>query len=99
MATQNETKYWLDVFKKELYEEIIPWWLTFSIDNVHGGYFNCIHKDGSLYDTSKYVWLQGRQVWMFAKLYGDPSFEDQLFKKRNSNHCLTKLFDSLVFFN
>ena len=90
MATQNETQYWLDVFKKELYEEIIPWWLTFSIDNEHGGFFNCIHKDGSLYDTSKYVWLQGRQVWMFAKLYGDQSFEDNLFKKQNFDHCLTK---------
>ena len=90
MATQNETQYWLDVFKKELYEEIIPWWLTFSIDNEHGGFFNCIHKDGSLYDTSKYVWLQGRQVWMFAKLYGDQSFEDNLLKKQKSNHCLTK---------
>ena len=49
-----------------------------SIDTEEGGYFNCIHEDGSLYDTTKYVWLQGRQVWMFAKLYGDPSFNNDL---------------------
>lgn len=26
------------------------------------GFFNCIGRDGQIYDELKYVWLQGRQV-------------------------------------
>ena len=26
-------------------------------------------RDGSVFDTDKFVWLQGREVWMFAMLY------------------------------
>lgn len=26
------------------------------------GFFNCLGKDGKVYDELKYVWLQGRQV-------------------------------------
>lgn len=33
------------------------------------GYFNCISKEGKIYDTTKYGWLQGRQVYMLARLY------------------------------
>jgi hypothetical protein len=32
-------------------------------------------EDGSLYDSKKYVWLQGRQVWMFSKLFNGLSEE------------------------
>lgn len=27
--------------------------------------------DGQVYDSHKYGWLQGRQVWTLAKLYND----------------------------
>ena len=26
-------------------------------------------NDGSVYDTTKYGWLQGRQVWTYCQLY------------------------------
>ncbi|MDY2860131.1 MAG: AGE family epimerase/isomerase, partial [Candidatus Cryptobacteroides sp.] len=29
----------------------------------------CLNRDGSVYDTDKFIWLQGREVWMFAMLY------------------------------
>lgn len=29
------------------------------------GFFNCLGKDGKVYDELKYVWLQGRQVRAF----------------------------------
>ena len=37
------------------------------------GFLNCIAKDGTVYDTTKYGWLQGRQIWTYCKLY--TSFE------------------------
>ena len=41
-------------------------------DNLFGlfrGFFNCLTADGQVYDTTKYGWLQGRQVWMYCQLY------------------------------
>lgn len=55
--------------ENELLERVIPFWERHSVDRVHGGYYNCLDRDGSRYAGTKYVWLQGRQAWMFAKLY------------------------------
>ena len=68
MAALDSAKY-LAIFRQELFESVILLWLDHSIDTKHGGYFNCLDRDGSVYDTTKYLWLQGRMVWMFSYLY------------------------------
>lgn len=67
------------LFHEELYERVLPFWMKHSLDREHGGYFNCLDRDGAIYDTRKHVWLQGRQVWMLSKIHnthhaaGEPS--------------------------
>jgi N-acylglucosamine 2-epimerase len=56
-------------YETELLESVVPFWTRHSPDRANGGFWNCLDRDGSLYDTTKYGWLQGRQVWMLAKLY------------------------------
>ena len=56
-------------YKSELLDKVVPFWLEKSQDLEHGGYFTCLERDGEVYDTDKFVWLQGREVWMFATLY------------------------------
>lgn len=56
-------------YKSELLERVVPFWLEKSQDRAFGGYFTCLDRDGSVYDTDKFIWLQGREVWMFATLY------------------------------
>lgn len=56
-------------YETELREQVIPFWEQHSVDREHGGYYNCLDRDGSRYDTTKYSWLQGRQAWMFSVLY------------------------------
>jgi len=56
-------------YKKELFDSVIPFWLTHSQDNENGGYLTCLDRQGNVYDTDKFIWLQGRQVWMFSMLY------------------------------
>lgn len=58
-----------DKYAAALFERVIPFWERHSPDRTHGGYFNNLDRDGTVYDTTKHGWLQGRQVWMFAKLY------------------------------
>ncbi|XP_003454289.2 N-acylglucosamine 2-epimerase isoform X2 [Oreochromis niloticus] len=50
-------------------DNVVDFWLKYSHDRVHGGFFTCIGRDGNIYDELKYVWLQGRQVWMYCRLY------------------------------
>jgi len=58
-----------DQFEHELFERVLPFWERHSPDRVHGGYYNNLDRDGSIYDTTKHIWLLARQVWMFSKLY------------------------------
>jgi N-acylglucosamine 2-epimerase len=58
-------------YKKELFDSIIPFWLDKSQDLTYGGYFSCLDRVGNIYDTDKFVWLQGRQVWFFSMAYNN----------------------------
>ena len=56
-------------YKHELLDKVVPFWLEKSQDLEHGGYFTCLDREGNVFDTDKFIWLQGREVWMFATLY------------------------------
>jgi N-acylglucosamine 2-epimerase len=56
-------------YKSELLDNVIPFWENQSRDEEHGGYFTCLDRQGKVYDTDKFIWLQGRQVWMFSTLF------------------------------
>ena len=64
-------------YRRELLDNVLPFWLEHSQDNEYGGYFSCLDRDGSVYDTDKFVWLQGREVWMFAMLYNKFSKKEE----------------------
>jgi len=50
----------------ELKDRVIPFWLDHAMDHECGAYFTCLDRDGSVYDTEKYMWMQWRIVYMFA---------------------------------
>ncbi|XP_013382258.1 N-acylglucosamine 2-epimerase isoform X1 [Lingula anatina] len=52
-------------------DRCVAFWLKHSHDEEFGGFFACLGKDGKIYDDLKYGWLQGRQVWTYAKLYNE----------------------------
>ena len=56
-------------YKTELLDNVVPFWLHKSQDEMHGGYFTCLDRKADVFDTDKFVWLQGRQVWLFSMLY------------------------------
>lgn len=64
-----EYKQLADLYKKNLLEDVIPFWEQHSLDRKYGGYFTCLNRNGTVYDTDKFVWLQARQIWTFAMLY------------------------------
>ena len=59
----------IDRYENELTQDVIPFWQKNCVDEQFGGYFTMLDRDGSVYDTTKYMWMQWRIVYMFAELY------------------------------
>lgn len=68
VPTQSLNVY-ADLYRKELTDNILPFWLQHSKDKENGGFFTCLDRTGKVYDTDKFMWLQGRQVWCFSYMY------------------------------
>ena len=60
-----------NLYKDELLNNVMPFWLEKSQDTKYGGYFTCLDRTGNVFDTDKFIWLQGREVWMFSMLYNN----------------------------
>ncbi|MBD2440403.1 AGE family epimerase/isomerase [Nostoc sp. FACHB-110] len=66
-----------ELYQNALFHDVLPFWEQHSIDWEHGGYFTCLNRQGQVYDTDKFIWLQNRQVWTFSMLC------NQLEKREN----------------
>ncbi|GAB3647086.1 AGE family epimerase/isomerase [Echinicola sediminis] len=67
--TNNKLHHYGQQYRDALLNNIVPFWEQNSPDREHGGYFTCLDRSGKVFDTDKFVWLQGRQAWMFALLF------------------------------
>lgn len=57
------------LYRDELLDNVVPFWLNKSQDTQFGGYYTCLDRAGNVFDTDKFIWLQGREVWLFSMLY------------------------------
>ena len=65
----------LSVYRDGLLEDTIPFWMKNGMDREHGGIISSLNRDGSILDTDKAVWAQGRSAWMLGELYNSPLCE------------------------
>ncbi len=56
-------------YRSHLLDDVLAFWQRHAPDHDCGGYFNWLDRDGSVFDTDKAMWLQGRTVWLFSELY------------------------------
>ncbi|MBE0673824.1 MAG: AGE family epimerase/isomerase [Bacteroidales bacterium] len=56
-------------YRDALLNDVVPFWMQHSPDPEYGGFFTSLDRRGKVYDTDKFIWLQGREVWMFSHLY------------------------------
>lgn len=66
---KNSLVEYAPVYKNELLQNILPFWLANSKDDINAGYFTCLDREGKVYDKDKFMWLQGREVWCFSYMY------------------------------
>jgi len=62
-------KQFAEKYKQELVDNVMPFWEKYSVDKEYGGFLTCLNRDGKVFDTDKFMWLQGRQVWTLSSLY------------------------------
>ena len=76
-----------ELYRKELFENYVPFWLNRGIDDKNGGFFTCFSNDGrTLLHKHKFIWSQGRFLWLLSRLNNEyTGFLSPIDKPR----CLT----------
>ena len=69
MFSIDYIKEWSESYKTDLTTNIMPFWLRYGLDKVNGGVYTCVDRDGSLMDTTKSVWFQGRFAFICSYAY------------------------------
>ena len=64
-------EHWRDAYRDELVNNIMPFWIKNGWDRKNGGVYTCLDRDGSVYDTTKSVWFQGRFGFVTAFAYNN----------------------------
>ena len=71
MNVKEYIKSWAESYKKDLTENIMPFWMKYGLDRENGGIYTCVDRDGSLMDTTKSVWFQGRFAFICSFAYNN----------------------------
>jgi N-acylglucosamine 2-epimerase len=58
-------------YRDGLLNDTLPFWIDHCVDREHGGFMTALDRDGTLVDTDKGVWQQGRFTWMLGELYNN----------------------------
>ena len=73
-TTMDWKKYlseWRDSYRNDLVNNIMPFWMRNGLDRVNGGVYTCLDRDGSLIDSTKSVWFQGRFAFVCSFAYNN----------------------------
>ncbi len=62
-------KEYAGIYKDNLLNDVVPFWVKNSLDKEYGGFFTCLGREGKVFDTDKFAWLQFREIWCFSMLY------------------------------
>ncbi|MGJ1409982.1 AGE family epimerase/isomerase [Sphingobacterium thalpophilum] len=83
-------------YQNQLLNDTVPFWFPKSIDSTYGGYLLMRDHDGTLIDSDKAVWIQGRACWLLSTLYNTVEARDEwLVWARSGYEFLKKhCFDS-----
>lgn len=56
-------------YRNELFGVLRPFWAKYGIDHEHGGFMCALDHDGTRVNTNKFLWFQGRGIWVYTYLY------------------------------
>jgi N-acylglucosamine 2-epimerase len=94
---------WSASYKSDLLQNIMPFWMKNGWDRANGGVYTCVDRDGSLMDSTKSVWFQGRFAFVCSYAYNNVEHNEEWLKAAKSTidfieaHCFNK--DGHMFFS
>lgn len=103
MDKKKYFQYWSASYKHDLLQNIMPFWMKNGWDKVNGGVYTCVDRDGSLMDSTKSVWFQGRFAFVCSYAYNNVEHNEEWLKAAKSTidfieaHCFDK--DGHMFFS
>ena len=82
----------------------VDFWYKNGMDEVYGGIYTCLDREGKIFSTDKSVWMQGRTAWIFSylcKVYGVR--EEWLAAAKScldfmENHCINRELGNRMYF-
>lgn len=74
----------LSVYRDGLLLDTLPFWTENAPDDRHGGFYTALARDGSVADTDKSVWHQGRFGWLYGTLYSGVEPRDEWLRLSRS---------------
>ena len=60
-----------DQLRSMLYDEYLPFWNNGGYDKKYGGFICNLSKEGIPVDDEKFIWYQGRAIWVYSFLYNN----------------------------
>ena len=67
----------ISVYRDGLLKDTLPFWTQHCVDRQHGGFMMSLDQDGTVVDTDKGVWQQGRFTWLLGELYNNVEPRDE----------------------
>ena len=84
----------IQIYRDGLLSDVLPFWIRYGIDSEFGGYMTCLDRDGTILDTDKCVWQQGRFAWLLGELFNNVEANDEWLELAKSgcrfitDHCI-----------
>jgi N-acylglucosamine 2-epimerase len=88
MKSEIQEKY-VSLYRKTLLEDVVPFWMKYSLGSADGAINNCLDDEGNLVSNDRFLWSQGRALWMFSALY------NRIEKKQKWLEVATRIFQYL----
>jgi N-acylglucosamine 2-epimerase len=64
-------------YRDGLLNDTLPFCIQHCVDRDHGGFMMSLARDGTVLDTDKGVWQQGRFTWLLGELYNNVEPRDE----------------------
>lgn len=80
MIYQNNKEHMINECKKFLFEQVMSFWIEKGIDKINGGIYTGMDREGTIIETDKSVWFQGRALWIFSTMYNTVVQDEKLLE-------------------
>lgn len=83
-----------DNYRERIFRQYLPFWEKGGYDKVNGGFMCELNDDGSVVNDEKYIWYQGRAIWVYSYLYNNISREDKYLEtaKKTRDFLVKKMY-------